>query len=53
MRLFLFSIPLMTCWSAFAHDGHGQTGAHTHATDALGFVAAVVVVAAMIWAGRK
>ena len=36
--------------TAAAHDGHGIAGsAHWHATDALGFVIALVVVAAAIW----
>jgi hypothetical protein len=39
--------------NTFAHDGHGLGSSHWHATDALGFVVAVLVVAAMIWSGRK
>ncbi len=35
---------------AWAHEGHGMPGfAHWHASDVLGFVAIVGVVAAVIW----
>jgi hydrogenase/urease accessory protein HupE len=37
----------------FAHDGHGMTGAHWHATDLFGFVAMAVLVAVVIWQSRK
>jgi hypothetical protein len=36
-----------------AHDGHGLGGSHWHPTDALGFIAVLVVLAAVWWAGRK
>ncbi|MBH1987630.1 MAG: hypothetical protein I8H76_09950 [Burkholderiales bacterium] len=40
----------MTCLPAWAHEGHGMPGfAHWHASDVLGFVAIVGVVAAVIW----
>ena len=32
-----------------AHEGHGLTGPHWHATDSWGFVALAVVAAAAIW----
>ncbi len=39
----------LTHWGASAHEGHGLAGsAHWHATDVLGFVA-VVLVAAAVW----
>ena len=44
---------LLSGLSAWAHEGHGLAGSHTHATDALGFVMAIVAIAAMIWTGRK
>ena len=35
---------------AWAHEGHGMPGlAHWHASDVLGFVAVVAVIAAVIW----
>ena len=53
MHKLLFGLTMMINLSAFAHDGHGFTGVHGHATDALGFVLALLVVAAMMWSGRK
>jgi hypothetical protein len=59
MHKLLFGLTMMINLSALAHDGHGLTGAHGHATDAIGFVVAVLAVlavlavAAMIWSGRK
>jgi hypothetical protein len=53
MQKFLFSLPLMSSWCALAHEGHGLEGAHGHATDAWGFVVLALVVAAMLWSGRK
>ena len=53
MNKLLFILPLLISLNALAHEGHGVSGPHAHATDALGFVVAVVVVAAMIWTGRK
>jgi hypothetical protein len=37
--------------AAQAHEGHGLSGAHWHATDSVGFVA--VAVAAAIWLIRR
>ena len=53
MHKLLFGLTMMINLSALAHDGHGFMGSHTHATDALGFVVAVLAVAAMMWSGRK
>jgi hypothetical protein len=40
--------------TAHAHDGHGLSGGHWHATDAFGFVALFAVLAAVVWwRGRK
>jgi hypothetical protein len=50
-NLFLLSAASL-CGLAQAHDGHGLSGSHWHASDALGFVA-VLVVAAVWWARRK
>jgi len=52
MHKLLFGLTMMINLSAFAHEGHGLEGFHGHATDAVGLLV-VVLVAAMIWAGRK
>ena len=51
-KLILLSAASFSHW-AQAHDGHGLSGSHWHASDALGFVAVLVVVAAVWWARRK
>lgn len=38
--------------SVFAHDGHGLSGTHGHATDAWGLVALGAMVALGIWLSR-
>ena len=38
---------------ALAHDGHGLSGSHWHAWDALGFAAAVVVGVAVWYFGHR
>jgi hypothetical protein len=43
------ALPLL----AAAHDGHGVTGAHWHASDAVGYVALAVLAAAAMWLGWK
>ncbi|MDO5623525.1 MAG: hypothetical protein Q4G71_02430 [Pseudomonadota bacterium] len=47
--LSLAALPL----AAVAHEGHGQDGAHWHATDAWGFVAAGVAAAIAFWYFRR
>ena len=42
-----------TPWLAIAHDGHGLTGAHGHATDGWGLAAFGLAVCAAVWAARK
>jgi hypothetical protein len=50
---------LMTCaafWASavFAHDGHGWSGTHLHASDLFGFtVLAMAIGALALWRGRK
>jgi hypothetical protein len=39
--------------SAAAHDGHGPSGAHWHATDTWGFVALAIALAAAVWFSRR
>ncbi|WP_280154662.1 hypothetical protein [Piscinibacter sp. XHJ-5] len=36
-----------------AHEGHGLTGAHWHATDLWGFVALGAVAALAVWLRRR
>jgi hypothetical protein len=43
---------LLPTW-ALAHEGHGTSGAHWHATDAWGFVMLAVVFAAGVWWSRR
>jgi hypothetical protein len=38
--------------SALAHENHGLTGSHWHASDAWGFVALAAMVAVALWLGR-
>ncbi len=38
---------------AAAHDGHGLSGAHWHATDTVGLLASVIVVAVGLWWSGK
>ena len=50
----LLTMPMaLLATSAMAHEGHGLSGPHWHATDVLGFVAVAAVVAAFVWFGRK
>ena len=38
----------------WAHDGHGLSGAHWHATDAWGFVVAAAAFSALaVWLGKR
>jgi hypothetical protein len=46
------SLGAMLATSAIAHDGHGLTGTHWHASDAWGFVLLAVLVALAWWASR-
>jgi hypothetical protein len=45
----------MGAGTAFAHEGHGLTGGHWHATDAWGFIAMIGLVALAVWlsSGKK
>jgi hypothetical protein len=38
--------------SVFAHENHGLSGSHWHATDVWGFMALGVAIALAIWLGR-
>jgi len=37
----------------YAHEGHGMSGSHWHATDGWGFIALVVLTGVLIWLRRK
>ncbi len=50
MFLLLGAAPHFGAWG---HDGHGLSGAHWHASDALGFVAALVVGLAAWYLGNR
>lgn len=39
--------------AAFAHDGHGLSGSHWHATDVWGLIALAAVLAAAVWFQRR
>lgn len=49
-----FTAALLTAlpFAARAHDGHGLFGAHWHASDVFGFVAACAAVGLAVWLGR-
>ena len=61
MKLHKIALPpsagatLLALWAtrARAHDGHGLTTSHWHASDSWGFVALAVLMAAAIWSSRK
>lgn len=47
-------IATLACASVptLAHDGHGMSGGHWHATDAWGLVGLAVALAAAVWLTR-
>lgn len=52
-QITLLAAGLLTSALAQAHDGHGLSGAHWHATDSLGFVIAALAAAAGWWLVRR
>jgi MYXO-CTERM domain-containing protein len=38
---------------ALAHEGHGMSATHWHASDTFGFLLLGAVVAAALWASRR
>ncbi|NBQ87633.1 MAG: hypothetical protein EBU07_09175 [Betaproteobacteria bacterium] len=42
----------LVAWPAMAHEGHGASGLHWHASDTLGFVLVTVVAVVALWLGR-
>jgi len=49
-----YAAALLACapMAALAHEGHGLFGAHWHASDVFGFVAACAVAGLIVWLGR-
>jgi hypothetical protein len=50
---FILLLGAMPHLGAWAHDGHGLSGAHWHASDALGFAVAIVVGVAAWYLGNR
>jgi len=50
----LIAANALATWPAavFAHDGHGLSGSHWHASDTWGFLAVGVLLALAIWLSR-
>ena len=45
---------LLALRAAQAHEGHGPSGPHGHATDVMGFVIGAAAVAGLVWwRGRR
>lgn len=47
------SVALIQAHHVLAHDGHGFTGPHWHASDVAGLAALGVLVAVAIWLSKK
>jgi hypothetical protein len=47
------SAALLSACAAIAHDGHGLSGAHWHATDTWGFVCVAMLAALALWSSRN
>ncbi|GAB4561085.1 MAG: hypothetical protein IV105_21145 [Rhizobacter sp.] len=45
----LAALPL----TALAHDGHGATAVHWHASDTWGFIVTIALVGAALWFARR
>jgi hypothetical protein len=48
-KLTAVSALLASAGGTFAHEGHGLSGGHWHATDVAGFVALSALVAFAVW----
>ncbi|WP_225784129.1 hypothetical protein [Xenophilus sp. Marseille-Q4582] len=53
LRRSLATLAATVAVPALAHEGHGLSGPHWHATDAAIFIALAVAVGIALWAGRK
>ena len=49
LKLLTFVLAWLACAPALAHEGHGLAGSHWHVTDAWGFVALGLGLAAAVW----
>ncbi len=52
-KLIVASAVLTRATDVFAHNGHGLSGSHWHASDTLGFVVVVALAVAAVWLSRK
>ena len=52
MRTILSCIASLAATLAQAHDGHGLSGGHWHATDTLGWIALALALG-VLWISRK
>ena len=53
MRALMGGLALGLPSLALAHEGHGLSGHHWHATDTLGFVVLAVAVGLVLWSIRR
>jgi hypothetical protein len=54
LKLAWISCTTLFAGLALAHDGHGFTGAHLHASDMFGFTMAALAIGALaVWRSRK
>jgi hypothetical protein len=53
IKLIAFGALSISSRALFAHEGHGFTGAHWHASDVAGLVALGVLIAAAVWLSKK
>ena len=51
-KFLLVTLINLSATATYAHNGHGLVGTHWHATDVLGFVAAVLAVGVAVWLSR-
>ncbi len=52
IKLIAFYAIFTSTSRTFAHDGHGFSGTHWHATDAWGFALIGVLLTVAVWLGR-
>ncbi len=52
LKILATSTLLMQANATWAHEGHGMSGSHWHATDVAGFVVVGVALALAVWFSR-